>query len=121
MRLLYVTDDGCNFDNEKQAVDHEILYNRLENLSNRHDWSNQTKVDLIENWDDFLLSMDLMEKNTDTLFNLVKPYIGDRLENGNKIQAIKLLRNITGMGLKDSKEYIDKYQKELFKPLKIKK
>ena len=34
--------------------------------------------------------------------------IGDALASGGKISAIKIYREVTGKGLKDSKEFIDK-------------
>ncbi len=37
------------------------------------------------------------------------PEVIDALEAGQKIQAIKKLRSLTGMGLKDAKEVVDEY------------
>ncbi len=34
------------------------------------------------------------------------------IKQGRKIEAIKLLRELTGRGLKDSKEWIDEYERQ---------
>lgn len=39
--------------------------------------------------------------------------IGDAIAAGKKIEAIKLYRGVTGSGLKESKDFIDKLEVEL--------
>ena len=41
--------------------------------------------------------------------------IGQVLEYGSKIQAIKIYREATGQGLKEAKEFVDGFSRELIK------
>ncbi|MFL3659387.1 MAG: ribosomal protein L7/L12 [Opitutales bacterium] len=41
--------------------------------------------------------------------------LSDALQSGRKIEAIKLCRELTGLGLKDAKEYVEKLEAELRK------
>jgi hypothetical protein len=46
-------------------------------------------------------------KNAEAPFAVIQA-----IEQGRKIEAIKLLREHTGRGLKDSKEWIDEYERQ---------
>ncbi|PKO91959.1 MAG: 50S ribosomal protein L7/L12 [Betaproteobacteria bacterium HGW-Betaproteobacteria-1] len=46
-------------------------------------------------------------KNTEAPFEVIQA-----IEQGRKIEAIKLLREHTGLGLKESKEWIDTYERQ---------
>jgi len=46
-------------------------------------------------------------KNTEAPFEVIQA-----IEQGRKIEAIKLLRKHTGLGLKESKEWIDSYERQ---------
>jgi hypothetical protein len=39
------------------------------------------------------------------------PTVAEALKSGNKIEAIKRLRGITGLGLKEAKDWIDNYER----------
>jgi hypothetical protein len=43
------------------------------------------------------------------------PEIVEALKKGNKIEAIKLLRKASGLGLAEAKEYIERYEKAKLK------
>jgi hypothetical protein len=43
--------------------------------------------------------------------DILPPTVIEALEAGNKIEAIKRLRAITGQGLKESKDWIDSYER----------
>ena len=43
--------------------------------------------------------------------DVVPPRVAALLEGGNKIAAIKELRSITGLGLKEAKDWIDSYER----------
>lgn len=42
---------------------------------------------------------------------ILPPTVAEALEAGNKIEAIKRLRGITGLGLKEAKDWIDSYER----------
>jgi len=43
--------------------------------------------------------------------DILPPAVRQALERGNKIEAIKQLRNITGLGLKEAKDWIESYKR----------
>ena len=49
--------------------------------------------------------------------DVVPPRVAALLEGGNKIAAIKELRSITGLGLKEAKDWIDSYERGVAAPL----
>jgi ribosomal protein L7/L12 len=48
--------------------------------------------------------------------DILPPTVVEALEAGNKIEAIKRLRAITGQGLKESKDWIDSYERSHAEP-----
>ena len=54
------------------------------------------------------LNIEYMDSNSDPLFS---PQIQDALRRGNKIEAIKLYRELTGVGLADAKDAIDRTER----------
>lgn len=51
------------------------------------------------------LNLDYVDPNSDPLRS---PQVQEALRRGNKIEAIKLYRELTGMGLAEAKEAIDR-------------
>jgi ribosomal protein L7/L12 len=51
------------------------------------------------------LNIDYMDNNSDPVLS---PQIQDALRKGNKIEAIKIYREITGVGLAEAKHVIDR-------------
>jgi len=47
----------------------------------------------------------------------IPPGVREALEAGNKLEAFKLLRSATGIGLKEVKEWLDAYQRGAAPPL----
>lgn len=43
--------------------------------------------------------------------DILPPTVAEALKGGNKIEAIKRLRGITGLGLKEAKDWIESYQR----------
>jgi len=51
------------------------------------------------------LNIDYMDNNSDPVLS---PQIQDALRKGNKIEAIKIYREMTGVGLAEAKQVIDR-------------
>ena len=51
------------------------------------------------------LNIEYMDPNSDPLFS---PQIQDALRRGNKIEAIKIYRELTGVGLAEAKQAIER-------------
>ena len=49
--------------------------------------------------------------------DVLPPAVAEALATGNKLEAIKRLRNITGLGLKEAKDWVDSYQRGGAAPL----
>lgn len=49
--------------------------------------------------------------------DILPPAVVEALERGDKIEAIKRLRGITGQGLKEAKDWIDSYERGGVEPL----
>jgi ribosomal protein L7/L12 len=49
--------------------------------------------------------------------DVIPPQVAALLEGGNKIGAIKELRGITGLGLKEAKDWVDSYEGGMPEPL----
>ena len=54
------------------------------------------------------LNIEYMDSNSDPLFS---PQIQDALRRGNKIEAIKLYRELTGVGLAEAKDATDRTER----------
>jgi ribosomal protein L7/L12 len=54
------------------------------------------------------LNIDYVDPNSDPA---LAPQVQDALRRGNKIEAIKIYRELTGVGLAEAKEVIDKAEK----------
>jgi hypothetical protein len=68
----------------------------------------KSKVNELEDKLNFLyqrLNINFIDPNSDPIFS---PQIRDALKRGNKIEAIKLYRELTGTGLAEAKDAIDK-------------
>jgi hypothetical protein len=67
----------------------------------------QSRVRQLEEKLEFLyrsLNIDFLEPNTDPIRS---PQIQEALRRGNKIEAIKIYRELTGVGLAEAKQAID--------------
>ena len=54
------------------------------------------------------LNIEYMDNNSDPVLS---PQIQDALKKGNKIEAIKIYRELTGVGLAEAKQAIERSQK----------
>lgn len=70
----------------------------------------QSRVRELEDKLQFLyrnLNIDYMDPNTDPIRS---PQIQDALRRGNKIEAIKIYREMTGVGLAEAKQAVEAYE-----------
>ncbi len=79
-----------------------IIVANLSSISNEINKTNR-KIDKI------MSTLNISEYDYDLIDNELKNIISDK----GKIKAIKRYREITGLGLKESKEYIDKLNEEV--------
>jgi len=79
-----------------------VIVANLSSISNEINKTNR-KIDKIMN------TLNISEYDYDLIDNELKNIISDK----GKIKAIKRYREITGLGLKESKEYIDKLNEEV--------
>ncbi len=79
-----------------------FLVSDLSSISNEINKTNR-KIDKI------MSTLNISEYDYDLIDNELKNIISDK----GKIKAIKRYREITGLGLKESKEYIDKLNEEV--------
>ena len=79
-----------------------FLLSDLSSISNEINKTNR-KIDKI------MSTLNISEYDYDLIDNELKNIISDK----GKIKAIKRYREITGLGLKESKEYIDKLNEEV--------
>lgn len=56
------------------------------------------------------LNIDYADPNSDPILS---PQIQDALRRGNKIEAIKLYRELTGVGLAEAKQAVDSFESRL--------
>jgi ribosomal L7/L12-like protein len=56
------------------------------------------------------LNIDYIDPNSNPLFT---PQIQDALRRGNKIEAIKIYRELTGVGLAEAKDAIDRAERSI--------
>jgi ribosomal protein L7/L12 len=70
----------------------------------------RSRINELEDRLDFLyrrLNIEYAEPNSDPAFS---PQIQEALRRGNKIEAIKLYRKLTGVGLAEAKQAIDRVE-----------
>ena len=71
----------------------------------------RSRIDELEDRLKFLyrrLNIEYADPNSDPV---ISPQIQDALRRGNKIEAIKIYREITGVGLAEAKEAIDRAER----------